>query len=247
MIEQARYKTRSVKKGHLVRVKTKPAKFNNKGGNRKKKNNDTSSSKEESSNTTSSTLALDDRQSGQISFNQNRKPVIAQDLASLAGGANPYSMAGDVTAGVIDQFNTDPTAKNYEVGTAASEALKYGSMGMALGPVGAVAGLLVGGTIGAIKGKKNKEAAEAAEEERKKAEAAAELAKKQGAENAKLMENMAEAGNNPYDNLSQMRVKSFTKSLAPIKGLTPHNMSLKQYNQDLKNKKISGVSTLLNI
>ena len=120
-------------------------------------------------------------------------------------------------------------------------------MGAVLGPVGAVGGLLVGGVIGAFKGKKNKEAAEAAEKERKKAEAAAELAKKKGAENAKLMENMAEAGNNPYDNLSQIRVKSFTKSLAPIKGLIPHNMSLKQYNQDLKNKKISGVSTLLNI
>ena len=83
--------------------------------------------------------------------------------AAGISGAGALGAAGGTVGGIIDQFNTDPTAKGAVAGTATSEALKYGAMGAALGPIGAGVGAAIGLGVGIVKGKKAKKEAEAAE------------------------------------------------------------------------------------
>ena len=173
-------------------------------------------------------------------------PAQQSAIGGAAGGisgAGALGAAGGAVGGIIDQFNTDPTAKGAIAGTATSEALKYGAMGAALGPIGAGVGAAIGLGVGIVKGKKAKKEAEEQErllaEETKKAN----LLAAQNAENAKLAQNMAGAGVNPYD---VSPVPMLTKKLKGIKGLVPANMSAAQYKSSLQMKEISGVNTLTN-
>tara|TARA_B100000900_G_scaffold399178_1_gene401414 strand:+ start:610 stop:1257 length:648 start_codon:yes stop_codon:yes gene_type:complete len=171
----------------------------------------------------------------------------ASGAASGFSGAGALGATGGAIGGIIDQFNTDPTAKGAVAGTATSEALKYGAMGAALGPIGAGVGAALGLGIGIVKGRKAKKAAEEAEKARKKAEAEKKerirVAGLQSDNNAQLAQNMVGASINPYD-LSPLGM--FTKKLKSIKGLIPANMSAAQYKSGLKMQEISGVNTLSN-
>ena len=167
----------------------------------------------------------------------------ASGAASGFSGAGALGAAGGTIGGIIDQFNTDPTAKGAVAGTATSEALKYGAMGAALGPIGAGVGAAIGLGVGIVKGKKAKKEAEAAEKAEAERQEKIRIAGLQADENAKLSQNMAVAGVNPYD---VSPATMLNKKLKGIKGLVPANMSAAQYKSSLQMKEISGVNTLTN-
>jgi len=113
-------------------------------------------------------------------------------------------------------------------------------MGAALGPVGAIAGGVIGGTLGLISASKDKKAFE---EEQK------EMVIGEGMSTAQqqFMKNQAMYGaveDEMYPNQDMVMGGSPVKMLKSIPYTEPKNMSAIQYNSGLKMKEISGVNTL---
>jgi len=161
-------------------------------------------------------------------------------------GANTgvgVSALGGMAGGVVDTINDDPLKKGSVAMSAGSGALKGVAAGAAFGPAGMIVGGVLGAAGGLIKGRKAKKAAKEEEERLAEETKKANLLATQNAENAKLAQNMAGAGVNPYD---ASPATMLTKKLKGIKGLVPANMSAAQYKSSLQMREISGVNTLTN-
>ena len=162
----------------------------------------------------------------------------ASGSGSGAKGAQGAAIAGAVAgaaSGLID--TTDPLSKNSVGKAAAAKGLEYASMGAALGPWGALGGLAVGSVVGAVEGDKAKKEALKGVEKNKGIEASAEVDK-----------NKYEMEQYDYSNIQPdgtMAAKTgVVKELKAITGTIAPNMSVAQYNDEIKfSKKAKNIKT----
>ena len=148
-------------------------------------------------------------------------------------GAKGAAIAGQVAgvaSGLID--TEDALSKNSVGKAAAAKGLEYAAMGSALGPWGAVAGLAVGGVVGAVEGSKAKEEALKQVEINKGITASAEVDK-----NKYEMEQYDYSKINPDGTMATKY--GVVKKLGAITGTVANNMSVAQYNSAIK---MSGIA-----
>ena len=143
-------------------------------------------------------------------------------------GAKGAAIAGQVAgvaSGLID--TEDALSKNSVGKAAAAKGLEYAAMGSALGPWGAVAGLAVGGVVGAVEGSKAKEEALKQVEINKGITASAEVDK-----NKYEMEQYDYSKINPDGTMATKY--GVVKKLGAITGTVANNMSVAQYKDEKK-------------
>ncbi len=147
-----------------------------------------------------------------------------------AKGADVAGQVADVASGLID--TEDALSKNSVGKAAAAKGLEYAAMGSALGPWGAVAGLAVGGVVGAVEGSKAKEEALKQVEINKGITASTEVDK-----NKYEMEQYDYSKINPDGTMATKY--GVVKKLGAITGTVANNMSVAQYNSAIK---MSGIA-----
>ena len=147
-----------------------------------------------------------------------------------AQGAAAVGQLAGVASGLID--TEDALSKNSVGKAAAAKGLEYAAMGSALGPWGAVAGLAVGGVVGAVEGSKAKKQALKDVEIGEGVTASADVDK-----NKYEMEQYDYSKINPDGTMATKY--GVVKKLGAITGTVANNMSVAQYNSAIK---MSGIA-----
>ena len=166
-------------------------------------------------------------------INPMQQSMVATGGKFAKGATAGLGAFGGAAGDIVGSFRgDDPTKKGYAGNTAASQALKYAGMGAALGPIGAIAGGVIGGTLGLISASKDKKAFEEEQKEMVRGKGMSDA-------NQEFMKNQAMYG------AVDTPIAMLGKQLKSIPYTEPKNMSAIQYKSGLKMKEISGVNTLL--
>ena len=148
--------------------------------------------------------------------------------SSVPGGQG-VAVAGQLAGAASGFIDTSDALEKNSIGkSAGKKALEMAAMGSALGPWGALGGLVVGGVVGAVEGKKLKE------------EALTQVETNKGfTESNEVNKNKYEMEQYDYDsNMNEngtMATKhGVVKKLGAITGTVANNMSVAQYKDEMK-------------